>query len=135
MGLQIGFRKTILGYLLKYTKLIALKLFNYSIVYLEFIVFFCIHKMIITMETKDYTIKKYKSAMILSIVSFMGVMLINAIPRNYAVYFAFFAAPVMLYFMFRHYQVIKQEKTQKDFMVFILAAVIIQLGLTFAFFT
>lgn len=135
MGLQIGFRKTILGYLLKYTKLIALKLFNYSIVYLEFIVFLYIHKMIITMETKDYTIKKYKSAMILSIVSFMGVMLINAIPRNYAVYFAFFAAPVMLYFMFRHYQVIKQEKTQKDFMVFILAAVIIQLGLTFAFFT
>jgi hypothetical protein len=135
MGLQIGFRKTILGYLLKYTKLIALKLLNYSIVYLEFIVLLCLHKMIITMETKDYTIKKYKSAMILSIVSFMGVMLINAIPRNYAVYFAFFAAPVMLYFMFRHYQVIKQEKTQKDFMVFILAAVIIQLGLTFAFFT
>jgi hypothetical protein len=135
MGLQIGFRKTILGYLLKYTKLIALKLLNYSIVYLEFIVLLYLHKMIITMETKDYTIKKYKSAMILSIVSFMGVMLINAIPRNYAVYFAFFAAPVMLYFMFRHYQVIKQEKTQKDFMVFILAAVIIQLGLTFAFFT
>jgi hypothetical protein len=86
------------------------------------------------METKDFTIKKYKSAIMLSIVCFMGVMLINAIPRNYAVYFAFFGAPVMLYFMFRHYQVIKQEKSQKDFMVFILIAVIIQLGLTFTFF-
>jgi hypothetical protein len=48
MGLQIGFRKTILGYLLKYTKLIALKLFNYSIVYLESNVFIYIYKKIKT---------------------------------------------------------------------------------------
>lgn len=87
------------------------------------------------METQEYTIKKYKSALILSIISFMAVMLGNALPKDYVVYFVFAAVPVMLYFMFRHYQVIKQVKSQKEFMVFILVAVIIQLGLTFAFFT
>lgn len=87
------------------------------------------------METQEYTIKKYKNALILTIVGFMAVMLANAMPKDYVVYFAFFGVPVMLYFMFRHYQVIKQERSQKDFMVFILVAVIIQLGLTFAFFT
>ena len=87
------------------------------------------------METQEYTIKKYKSALILTMVGFMAVMLANAMPNDYVVYFAFFGVPVMLYFMFRHYQVIKQERSQKDFMVFILVAVIIQLGLTFAFFT
>jgi hypothetical protein len=86
------------------------------------------------METKDFTIKKYKSALILTIVGFMAVIIANAMPKDYVVYFAFVGVPVMLYFMFRHYQVIKQEKSQKDFMVFILVAVIIQLGLTFTFF-
>lgn len=133
MGLQIGFRKTILGYLLKYTKLIALKLLNYSIVYLELIMFLYIHKMIINMETQKYTIEKPKSAIILISVSFVCVMIANALPKNYVVYFAFLGAPVMLYFMFRHYQVIKQEKSQRDFMIFIAILVITQLSLTFMF--